>query len=119
VITLLYAAMAMAGEVSAVRVRAKSMAIGFTFNYFFSTWNVPIPYLYNTTEANLGGKIGWIFAGMGVIALGIIFFSRSTRQRVGHSRSWTRCSMGGLVRGASLVRSDVGIDDIAHIYSRL
>jgi SP family general alpha glucoside:H+ symporter-like MFS transporter len=67
--------MAIAGEVSAVRLRAKSMAIGFTFNYFFSTvWNVAIPYLYNTTEANLGGKIGWIFAGMGIITLGIIFF---------------------------------------------
>lgn len=67
--------MAIAGEVSAVRLRAKSMAIGFTFNYFFSTvWNVAIPYLYNTDEANLGGKIGWIFAGMGVIALAVIYF---------------------------------------------
>jgi hypothetical protein len=66
--------MAIAGEVSPVRVRAKSMAIGFTFNYFSTAWNVPIPYLYNTTEANLGGKIGRVFAGMGVIALGIIFF---------------------------------------------
>lgn len=62
--------MAVAGEVSAVRLRAKSMAIGFGFNYFFSTvWNVAIPYLYNIDEANLGGKIGWIFAGMGAIAL--------------------------------------------------
>ena len=43
--------MAIAGEVSAVRLRAKSMAIGFTFNYFFSTvWNVAIPYLYNTYD---------------------------------------------------------------------
>ncbi|KAJ5586568.1 maltose permease Mal61 [Penicillium hetheringtonii] len=68
-------AMAIAGEVSAVRLRAKSMAIGFTFNYFFSTvWNVVIPYLYNTDEADLGGKIGWIFAGMGVIALVVIYF---------------------------------------------
>jgi hypothetical protein len=67
--------MSIAGEVSAVRLRAKSMAIGFTFNYFFSTvWNVAIPYLYNTDEANLGGKIGWIFAAMGLIALVIIYF---------------------------------------------
>jgi hypothetical protein len=50
--------MAIAGEVSAVRLRAKSMAIGFTFNYFFTIWNVAIPYLYNTNEADLGGKIG-------------------------------------------------------------
>lgn len=67
--------MSIAGEVSAVRLRAKSMAIGFTFNYFFSTvWNVAIPYLYNTDEANLGGKIGWIFAAMGLIALVVIYF---------------------------------------------
>jgi hypothetical protein len=122
VITLLHAAMAIAGEVS-VRVRAKSMAIGFTFNYFSTAWDVPMPYLYNTTEANLGGKVGWILAGMGVIALGTIFSSRSTRQRAGHSRSWTRCSMDEIInaprlsRCASLVRSDVGIYDIAHIYT--
>ncbi|KAJ5167493.1 uncharacterized protein N7482_006274 [Penicillium canariense] len=67
-------AMSIAGEVSAVRLRAKSMAIGFTFNYFFSTiWNVVIPYLYNTDEANLGGKMGWIFAGLGAITLVIIY----------------------------------------------
>ncbi|KAJ5682956.1 hypothetical protein N7462_006121 [Penicillium macrosclerotiorum] len=68
-------AMSVAGEVSAVRLRAKSMAIGFTFNYFFSTiWNVVIPYLYNSDEANLGGKIGWIYAFMGAVTLLIIFF---------------------------------------------
>lgn len=68
-------AMSIAGEVSAVRLRAKSMAVGFTFNYFFSTvWNVVMPYLYNTDEAHLGGKIGWIFAGLGVITLFIIYF---------------------------------------------
>jgi hypothetical protein len=67
--------MAIAGEVSAVRLRAKSMAVGFTFNYFFSTvWNVIMPYLYNTDEAHLGGKIGWIFAGLGAITIVIIYF---------------------------------------------
>ncbi|CAI7574182.1 unnamed protein product [Penicillium pancosmium] len=76
-------AMAIAGEVSAVRLRAKSMAIGFTFNYFFSTvWNVAIPYLYNTDEANLGGKIGWIFAAMGAAALvGVYFIIPETKGR--------------------------------------
>lgn len=66
--------MSIAGELFAVHLRAKSMAIGFTFNYFFSTvWNVAIPYLYNTDEASLGGKIGWIFAAMGLIALVITY----------------------------------------------
>ncbi|CAK49120.1 MFS general substrate transporter [Aspergillus niger CBS 101883] len=68
-------AMAIAGEVSSVRLRAKSLAIGFTFNYFFSTvWNVVMPYLYNSDEADLGGLIGWIFAGMGAVTLLILFF---------------------------------------------
>ncbi|GLI72090.1 hypothetical protein PoHVEF18_000258 [Penicillium ochrochloron] len=68
-------AMSIAGEVSAVRLRAKSMAVGFTFNYFFSTvWNVVMPYLYNTDEAHLGGKIGWIFSFLGLVTLVIIYF---------------------------------------------
>jgi SP family general alpha glucoside:H+ symporter-like MFS transporter len=65
---------AIAGEVSATRLRAKSLAIGFTFNYVFSTvMNVIMPYLFNQDQADLGGKIGWIFAVMGVIALLIVF----------------------------------------------
>ncbi|OJJ95047.1 hypothetical protein ASPACDRAFT_1860426 [Aspergillus aculeatus ATCC 16872] len=68
-------AMAIAGEVSAVRLRAKSLAVGFTFNYFFSTvWNVVMPYLYNSDEADLGGLIGWIFAGMGAVMFVVLFF---------------------------------------------
>ncbi|PYH44692.1 MFS general substrate transporter [Aspergillus saccharolyticus JOP 1030-1] len=68
-------AMAIAGEVSAVRLRAKSLALGFTFNYFFSTvWNVIMPYLYNSDEADLGGLIGWIFAGMGAVMFVVLFF---------------------------------------------
>jgi SP family general alpha glucoside:H+ symporter-like MFS transporter len=67
--------MAIAGEVSATRLRAKSLAIGFTFNYVFSTvMNVIMPYLFNQDQANLGGKIGWIFTVMGAIALVIVFF---------------------------------------------
>ncbi|PYH89226.1 maltose permease Mal61 [Aspergillus ellipticus CBS 707.79] len=68
-------AMAIAGEISAIRLRAKSLAIGFTFNYFFSTvWNVAMPYLYNSNEADLGGLIGWIFAALGAISLVVLFF---------------------------------------------
>ncbi|PWY68025.1 MFS general substrate transporter [Aspergillus sclerotioniger CBS 115572] len=68
-------AMAIAGEISSVRLRAKSLSIGFTFNYFFSTvWNVVMPYLYNSNEADLGGLIGWIFAGMGGVMLLVLFW---------------------------------------------
>jgi SP family general alpha glucoside:H+ symporter-like MFS transporter len=67
--------MAIAGEVSAARLRAKSLAIGFTFNYCFSTvMNVIMPYLFNQDQLDLGGKIGWIFAIMGFISIIIVFF---------------------------------------------
>lgn len=67
--------MAIAGEVSSARLRAKSLAIGFTFNYCFSTvMNVIMPYLFNQDQLDLGGKIGWIFAIMGFLALIIVFF---------------------------------------------
>jgi SP family general alpha glucoside:H+ symporter-like MFS transporter len=36
--------------------------------------NVIMPYLFNQDQADLGGKIGWIFAVMGIIALFIVFF---------------------------------------------
>jgi MFS transporter, SP family, general alpha glucoside:H+ symporter len=67
--------MAMAGEISAIRLRAKSLSIGFTFNYFFSTvWNVVVPYMFNSDQGNLGGKIGWIYLALVIPALAIIYF---------------------------------------------
>ncbi|RAL00068.1 maltose permease Mal61 [Aspergillus ibericus CBS 121593] len=68
-------AMAIAGEVSSVRLRAKSLALGVTFNNLFATvWNVIMPYLYNSDEADLGGLIGWIFAGLGALMLVVVVF---------------------------------------------
>jgi hypothetical protein len=67
--------MAMAGEISAMRLRAKSLAIGFTFNYFFSTiWNVVIPYMFNQNEGNMGGKIGWIYFGLCLATSVLVYF---------------------------------------------
>ncbi|KAJ5553963.1 maltose permease Mal61 [Penicillium frequentans] len=68
-------AMGIAGEVSQARLRAKSQSIGFAFNYFFSTvWNVVVPYMFNTDEGNLGGKMGWIFLATSLISLVVVFF---------------------------------------------
>ncbi|KAL2823846.1 general substrate transporter [Aspergillus cavernicola] len=68
-------AMGIAGEVSQVRLRAKSQSVGFAFNYFFSTlWNVVVPYMFNADEGNLGGKLGWIFLATGVISLLVVYF---------------------------------------------
>ncbi|KAK3944421.1 general substrate transporter [Diplogelasinospora grovesii] len=62
-------AMSVAGEVSAVRLRAKTSALGFFFNYTFSTiWNVVVPYMFNPDQGNLAGKMGWIFFATCVIA---------------------------------------------------
>lgn len=68
-------AMGIAGEVSQARLRAKSQSIGFAFNYFFSTvWNVVVPYMFNSDEGNLGGKMGWIFLATGLISLVVVYF---------------------------------------------
>ncbi|KAJ2898975.1 hypothetical protein MKZ38_003544 [Zalerion maritima] len=68
-------AMSIAGEVSAVRLRAKTSALGFFFNYFYSTvWNVVVPYMFNPDQGNLAGKMGWIFLATSLITLVIIWF---------------------------------------------
>jgi SP family general alpha glucoside:H+ symporter-like MFS transporter len=62
-------AMAAAGEVSAAQLRAKTSAIGFFFNYAYSTvWNVVVPYMFNPDQGNLAGKMGWIFFATSLIA---------------------------------------------------
>lgn len=68
-------AMAVAGEVSAVRLRAQTAALGFFFNYAYSTvWNVVVPYMYNADAGNLQGKTGWIFCGTCLISLVVVWF---------------------------------------------
>ncbi|CAN8105271.1 unnamed protein product [Discula destructiva] len=68
-------AMAVAGEISSSILRSKSMSIGISFQYFWSVvWLVALPYLFNSDQADLGGNIGWIFFGMGVIMIIVIYF---------------------------------------------
>lgn len=68
-------AMSIAGQISEARLRAKSQAVGFAFNYFFSAvWNVVVPYMFNADEGNLGGKMGFIYVATAVISFVIIFF---------------------------------------------
>ncbi|KAK0654901.1 general substrate transporter [Cercophora newfieldiana] len=66
---------AVAGEVSATRLRAKSLGIGSAFQAVAGTfWTIVMPYLFNQDQANLGGNIGWIFFGMGIIYLVLLYF---------------------------------------------
>jgi MFS transporter, SP family, general alpha glucoside:H+ symporter len=69
------ASMAVAGEVSAANVRAKSLGVGQAFSSFASVvWTIVLPYLFNQDQANLGGKIGWIFFGMSALYLVLMYF---------------------------------------------
>ena len=69
------ASVALAGEISAVRLRAKSLGVSTAFAYFCSTiWLIIIPYLFNADQANLGGKIGFIFFGQALIMLAVLYF---------------------------------------------
>ncbi|KAK3899137.1 alpha-glucosides permease MPH2 [Staphylotrichum tortipilum] len=69
------ASSAVAGEVSATRLRAKTLGIGTGFSAVCGTvWTIVMPYLFNQDQANLGGNIGWIFFGMGILMLVVMYF---------------------------------------------
>ncbi|KAH7198417.1 general substrate transporter [Fusarium flagelliforme] len=56
--------LAVAGEVSASRLRAKSQGIAFGFQALSSTvWVTVLPYMFNKDQGNMGGHIGWVFFG--------------------------------------------------------
>lgn len=62
-------------ETSSMRLRSQSQIVAWIANAFFSwLFNFFVPYLFNTDEANLGGKIGFIFAGLCTFGFLIIFF---------------------------------------------
>jgi SP family general alpha glucoside:H+ symporter-like MFS transporter len=59
-----------ASETSSVRLRAKSNALGFATQYFASwAFNFFVPYMFNADAANWGGKCGFFFTGLCLIAL--------------------------------------------------
>jgi SP family general alpha glucoside:H+ symporter-like MFS transporter len=67
--------MALSAEVSSLRLRAKSLAIGTAFNYLYAMfWSIVLPYLFNNDQANLGGKVGFVFAGTGVLFWAIVWW---------------------------------------------
>ncbi|PSN74207.1 general substrate transporter [Corynespora cassiicola Philippines] len=59
-------------ELSSVRLRAKSSAIGFMTNALAGVvFSVSVPYMFNADAGNLGGKIGFIFAFLCFLGLGL------------------------------------------------
>lgn len=62
-------------ETSSVKLRAKSQSLGFMVNAFFSwLFNFTVPYMFDADEGNLGGKCGFVFFGLCVIGVVVIFF---------------------------------------------
>ncbi|CEJ55689.1 hypothetical protein PMG11_01932 [Penicillium brasilianum] len=64
-----------AAEVPSVRLRAKTLGIGFFINAFVSwIFNFCVPYIYNVDEGNLGGKTGFVFCGTCIVGLVLSWF---------------------------------------------
>ncbi|KAH7110272.1 general substrate transporter [Dactylonectria macrodidyma] len=62
-------------ETSSVRLRAKANAVGFMCNGFASwAFNFFVPYMFNSDKGNLGGKTGFFFAGLCIVAVVVLFF---------------------------------------------
>lgn len=67
-------ALSVAAEVGSIRLRAKTLAVGFFFNYFWSmVWNLVVPYMFNAGYGDLGGLMGWIFFGTSVISFVVMW----------------------------------------------
>ncbi|KAJ6071018.1 general substrate transporter [Penicillium canescens] len=64
-----------AAEVPSVRLRAKTLGIGFFINAFVSwVFNFCVPYIYNVDKGNLGGKTGFVFCGTCIVGLVLSWF---------------------------------------------
>jgi MFS family permease len=62
------------GATSTLRLRAKTQSIGFFAQFLFSwVFTYAVPYMYSTDEANLGGKVGFIFGGLSALAFAVLF----------------------------------------------
>ncbi|KAH7386037.1 general substrate transporter [Pyrenochaeta sp. MPI-SDFR-AT-0127] len=59
-------------ELSSVRLRARSSAIGFMTNALAGVvFSISVPYMFNADAGNLGGKIGFIFAALSFLGFGL------------------------------------------------
>lgn len=70
-------------ETATSRLRMKTIAIGLaTQNSVYLGWSFALPYLFNPDRLNLGGKVGFIFAGTTVVCLVYLWFCQpETRDR--------------------------------------
>nr|XP_018263830.1 uncharacterized protein I303_03703 [Kwoniella dejecticola CBS 10117]OBR85988.1 hypothetical protein I303_03703 [Kwoniella dejecticola CBS 10117] len=70
-------------EVSSAKLRSKTVGIGICVNSLCGMLaNIIIPYLVNPDEANLKGKVGYIFGGLGLLgSIWTFFFIPETKNR--------------------------------------
>ncbi|KAJ5751889.1 hypothetical protein N7520_008806 [Penicillium odoratum] len=62
-------------ETSTLRLRAQTQSLAFIAQFFFMWgFNYAVPYMYQTDEGNLGGKVGFIFSGLSALGWIIFFF---------------------------------------------
>lgn len=65
----------MAGEMSSMRLRAKTTSLATIANAVFNLgWAIATPYLINADEANLGPKAGIVFLGPSIILAVVAYF---------------------------------------------
>jgi hypothetical protein len=64
-----------AAEIPSVTLRSKTLGLGFLVNAFM-TWlfSFCVPYMFNSDEGNLGGKIGLVFCGFCMIGFVLSWF---------------------------------------------
>ncbi|KAI0951238.1 hypothetical protein AcW1_008333 [Taiwanofungus camphoratus] len=70
-------------EISSAKLRSKTVGLGILTNSLCGmVVNIVIPYLVNPDEANLGGKVGFIFGGLAAIGTAwAYFYIPETRNR--------------------------------------
>jgi hypothetical protein len=62
-------------ETSTLRLRGKTQGIAFFVQFVVSlAFQYAVPYMYSTADGDMGGKVGFVFGGLSVISVAVLFF---------------------------------------------
>lgn len=105
-------ALSVAAEVGSIRLRAKTLAVGFFFNYFWSmVWNLVVPYMFNSGYGDLGGLMGWIFFGTSVVSFVVMWIEMPETKDLSFEQIDRRFEMKVKARGFSSANVDEKSND--------